>query len=96
MLQRVRKLRVGDGLDPGTDVGPLINEASIKKVMEYVEIGRNEGAKLLVGGKRLDSRRVREGLVPRADDFLGLHAEDAHLPGGNFRAGGERDADRWI
>jgi alpha-ketoglutaric semialdehyde dehydrogenase len=57
----VRSLRVGDGLDPGTDVGPLINEASLKKVMEYVEIGRKEGAKLLVGGKRLDSGGYTKG-----------------------------------
>ncbi len=59
--ERVRALRVGDGLQPGTDVGPLINEASLKKVMEYVEIGRNEGAKLLLGGKRLDSGAFAKG-----------------------------------
>lgn len=60
-VERARSLRVGDGLDPATDVGPLINEASLKKVMEYVEIGRNEGAKLPLGGKRLDSGKYAKG-----------------------------------
>jgi alpha-ketoglutaric semialdehyde dehydrogenase len=54
-IDRTRALRIGDGLDAATDVGPLINEAALKKVMEYVQIGENEGAKLCLGGHRLDS-----------------------------------------
>src|SRR5579863_73471 len=53
--ERARLLRVGDGLDPTTDMGPVINESSLKKVMQYVEIGRNEGAKLEAGGNRLEN-----------------------------------------
>ena len=51
LVSRIRKLRLGDGLRPATDVGPLINEAAQKKSAKYVEIGKKEGAKLLVGGK---------------------------------------------
>jgi aldehyde dehydrogenase (NAD+) len=54
-VERVKKLRVGDGLDPDVDMGPCINEQQLKTVMDYVGIGQNEGAKLLTGGKRLDS-----------------------------------------
>jgi acyl-CoA reductase-like NAD-dependent aldehyde dehydrogenase len=52
-VERAKSLKVGDGLDPGTEMGPLINEQQLKTVMDYVEIGKNEGAKLLTGGSRL-------------------------------------------
>ncbi len=51
LVQRISKLRIGDGLNPKTDVGPLINKAAQEKSMNYVEIGLREGAKILVGGK---------------------------------------------
>jgi len=60
-VERAKKLRVGDGLDPDTDMGPCINEPQLKTVMDYVEIGRNEGAKLLAGGKRLDGGKYAKG-----------------------------------
>ncbi len=52
-VARARKLKVGNGLDSTVQVGPLINEAQRKTVESYVEIGRNEGAKLLCGGERI-------------------------------------------
>ena len=52
-VQCARRLRVGNGLDPETDVGPLINEARVRNVEEYVQAGREEGARLLCGGRRL-------------------------------------------
>jgi aldehyde dehydrogenase (NAD+) len=53
LVERAKKLRVGDGLDPATDMGPLVNEQQLKTVMSYVEIGKDEGAKMLCGGRRL-------------------------------------------
>jgi acyl-CoA reductase-like NAD-dependent aldehyde dehydrogenase len=52
---RVKKLVVGDGLDPAVEMGPCINEQQLNTVMSYVEIGQNEGAKLLLGGNRMQS-----------------------------------------
>jgi len=60
-VERARALRVGNGLDPTTDMGPLINESALKKVMEYVVIGRNENAKLATGGRRLDQGAFANG-----------------------------------
>ncbi len=51
LLARVKKLKLGAGYQKGIDVGPLINEAAVKKVHYYVELGRKEGAKLLHGGR---------------------------------------------
>jgi aldehyde dehydrogenase (NAD+) len=60
-VSRVKALRVGDGLDPDTDMGPCINEQQLKTVMNYVEIGKDEGARLLAGGNRLDSGLYAKG-----------------------------------
>ncbi len=51
LLARVAKLRLGDGLVDGVDVGPCINEGQQKTVQSYVEIGLQQGAKLATGGK---------------------------------------------
>jgi aldehyde dehydrogenase (NAD+) len=60
-VERAKALKVGDGLDTGTDMGPCINEQQLKTVMDYVQIGKNEGAKLLTGGNRLESGRYGKG-----------------------------------
>jgi aldehyde dehydrogenase (NAD+) len=60
-VERAKKLRVGDGLDSTTDMGPCINEQQLKTVMDYVEIGKNEGAKLLTGGHRLENGALAKG-----------------------------------
>ncbi|MDI6825625.1 MAG: aldehyde dehydrogenase family protein [Candidatus Aenigmarchaeota archaeon] len=51
LVNKIKKLKIGSGLDLKTDVGPLINKAAQDKCKNYVEIGLNEGAKLLTGGK---------------------------------------------
>ena len=60
-VERVKALRVGDGLDPATDMGPSINEEQLDKVMEYVVIGKTEGAKLVSGGNRLTEGNYANG-----------------------------------
>ncbi len=50
LVARARALRLGNGLDERTEVGPLIHAASRENVGRYVEIGRSEGARLLCGG----------------------------------------------
>jgi acyl-CoA reductase-like NAD-dependent aldehyde dehydrogenase len=51
LVNRIKRLKVGDGLKPSTDVGPLINRAAQEKSGRYVEIGKSEGARLLTGGR---------------------------------------------
>lgn len=51
LLEKAKKLKLGDGLSQTTDVGPLINQAAVEKTHKYTEIGIKEGAKLLCGGK---------------------------------------------
>jgi aldehyde dehydrogenase (NAD+) len=51
LVERVKKLRLGDGLLDGVDVGPCINEGQRKTVENYVEIGLQQGARLAAGGE---------------------------------------------
>ena len=50
---RASALRVGDGLDDRTQMGPLVSESQLQAVMKYVEIGRSEGARVVTGGNRV-------------------------------------------
>jgi len=51
VIERTKKLKLGSGLNPKTDVGPLVNKTAQDKVTGYIEIGKDEGAKLCCGGK---------------------------------------------
>jgi acyl-CoA reductase-like NAD-dependent aldehyde dehydrogenase len=52
LLERSRKLKVGNGLEAGVDVGPVVDENQLQTVLRYLEIGKKE-ARLLLGGERL-------------------------------------------
>lgn len=53
LVNRIDQLRLGNGLRPSTDVGPLINQAAVDKVHEYTHIGQDEdGARLVIGGEK--------------------------------------------
>jgi len=56
LVEKIGKLKLGDGLDPATDVGPLVNKAAQDKTNRYCQIGEKEGARLLVGGKIPDMK----------------------------------------
>ncbi len=53
LVEGIGTLVVGDPLDPETNVGPLINASQLERVHSYTEIGREEGARLVVGGDKL-------------------------------------------
>jgi aldehyde dehydrogenase (NAD+) len=53
LVSRARALRVGNGLDESVEMGPCVSERQRETVAKYVEIGKQEGAKLLCGGTRL-------------------------------------------
>ena len=52
VVERAKKIRVGDGFDPATEMGPIISRAHQEKVEAYIELGKREGATLLCGGGR--------------------------------------------
>jgi len=52
LVERARKFKVGNGLEPSVDMGPAVDESQLKTDLKYIEIGKKE-AKLLLGGERL-------------------------------------------
>ncbi len=60
-VQRARALRVGDGADPRTQMGPVVSEAQLGTVARYVEIGSGEGARLACGGHALTTGSFAHG-----------------------------------
>jgi acyl-CoA reductase-like NAD-dependent aldehyde dehydrogenase len=54
LVARTKALRLGDGLDPRVDVGPVINKVALERIHGFVEIGQKEGARLLIGGGKAD------------------------------------------
>src|SRR3989337_2116226 len=61
LVERARRLRLGDGLRPDTDVGPVVSESQLQRVHEYVEIGKREGARLLTGGNAVADGALARG-----------------------------------
>jgi malonate-semialdehyde dehydrogenase (acetylating)/methylmalonate-semialdehyde dehydrogenase len=53
LIPRIKALRVGSGMEPKSDMGPLISKAHLERVTKYVEQGQKEGAKLVVDGRGL-------------------------------------------
>jgi len=52
LAERVAKFKIGNGLEPGVTIGPLIDEAAVKKVEEHVSDAVAKGAQVVTGGKR--------------------------------------------
>lgn len=50
---KIAKMKIGDPMDKTTDVGPIVNESQFNSVMGYINIGKEEGAEILVGGNRV-------------------------------------------
>jgi alpha-ketoglutaric semialdehyde dehydrogenase len=60
LVERASKLRTGNGLEPGIDMGPAVDESQLKTDFHYIEIGKKE-AKLLLGGQRLSGGAYDHG-----------------------------------
>jgi betaine-aldehyde dehydrogenase len=61
LVKRVNAMRIGDPLHPDTQVGALVSEQHMHKVLSYIERGRTEGARLLTGGARVTSGNLARG-----------------------------------
>jgi aldehyde dehydrogenase (NAD+) len=54
LVERTKTLRLGNGLDETVQIGPVINQAALERIHKYVQIGRQEGARVLVGAAQAD------------------------------------------
>ncbi len=86
LVDRASALRLGSGLDPQTQVGPLINAAALAKVTSYIQVGRDEGAELLTGGEQATGPGLEHGhffqptIFDRVDPMCRLGQEEIFGP----------------
>jgi alpha-ketoglutaric semialdehyde dehydrogenase len=69
-VARAKALRVGNGLDPQTQVGPLVSDKQLERVVGYVAIGQKEGARIACGGHRLDAGPYEHGFFHEPTVFV--------------------------
>lgn len=61
VLERVKRIRVGDPMQAETNFGPLTSFPHMEKVLSYIELGKQQGATLLIGGERATSAELAQG-----------------------------------
>jgi acyl-CoA reductase-like NAD-dependent aldehyde dehydrogenase len=61
LVDKTSKLRLGKGTEPDTQVGPLVSKSQIERVSYYLEVARNEGAKVLTGGEIVSDGELQHG-----------------------------------
>lgn len=54
LVEKAKAIKLGDGLDPATTMGPLVNGKALAKVSSYMDVAKADGARLLLGGKKAD------------------------------------------
>ena len=74
-VSRAKAMKVGAGIDERSDMGPQINQQQIETTKKYVEIGKNEGAKLLTGGNRITSGGLEDGFFWEPTIFGDAHGK---------------------
>jgi aldehyde dehydrogenase (NAD+) len=75
LVAKTRKLKVGNGLEPGVEIGPAIDAAQLETDLKYIEIAKHEGAKLVCGGKRLTGGIYDLGYFIEPTIFAGVTPE---------------------
>jgi aldehyde dehydrogenase (NAD+) len=75
LVERTRKLRVGDGMHPGVDMGPCVDRAQMETVLRYIDVGRAEAGEPVTGGRRLSGPEYDKGWFVEPTIFAGVSAE---------------------
>ncbi len=70
MVQRAKKIKVGPGLAPDTEMGPLVSRDHMEKVLGYIETGKKEGAALACGGNRITEGELVKGYFVEPTIFI--------------------------
>jgi aldehyde dehydrogenase (NAD+) len=74
-LEKAKQINVGNGLKPGILTGPIINEKQMKKILNYIAIGKKQGAKLLLGGKKITEGEYKKGFFIEPTIFTNVTSD---------------------
>ncbi|MGB2222185.1 NAD-dependent succinate-semialdehyde dehydrogenase [Neptunomonas sp.] len=80
LLEKVKALNVGDGTQPGTDIGPMIEEKAIAKVEEHIQDAVSKGATLLYGGERLGGLFLKPSILTDVTPDMKVAQEETFGP----------------
>ena len=69
VAKRAESMRIGDGMDPQTEMGPSVDESQFNTVLEYLNIGREDGATLVCGGERATGNGLDKGYFVKPTVF---------------------------
>jgi len=72
MVEKLNAMKMGDPLDKATQLGPVVSEGQMKSVLDYIEIGKQEGAKLACGGARATQGDLGKGFFVQPTLFTGV------------------------
>jgi betaine-aldehyde dehydrogenase len=75
LAEATNRIIVGDGLDPATEMGPLISRSHMERVLGYIEAGKGEGAEVICGGQRLTDATLRDGNFVAPTVFIRTHPQ---------------------
>lgn len=73
MVEKIKKLPIGNQLDPNTSIGPITSAEQLKTIMDYVELGKKEGAQIAYGGNRLTTGEYEKGFFHEPTIFVGCN-----------------------
>jgi betaine-aldehyde dehydrogenase len=73
--ERTKEIRVGPGNDPKSEMGPLVSEEHLQKVLSYIELGKEEGAVIVCGGRRMVSNGLEKGYFVEPTIFTNVKPE---------------------
>ena len=68
----VKAMKQGSGLEPGTTIGPLVSQEQLDRVTGYLDIGKKEGAKAVIGGERNTQKGLEKGYYVKPTIFTGV------------------------
>jgi aldehyde dehydrogenase (NAD+) len=75
LAERTRRLKVGNGMEPGVEIGPAVDEAQLNTDLAYIEIARREGGEPIAGGRRLTGGAYDKGYFVEPTIFAGVTPE---------------------
>ncbi len=73
LLAELRKIKVGNGMDPTVGMGPAVDDSQLQTDLEYIDTAKKEGAKLVFGGKKLDQGELKHGFFLEPTLFTGVN-----------------------
>jgi aldehyde dehydrogenase (NAD+) len=79
MIEKIKLLKIGNQMDPLTDQGPIASLQQLNTILGYIEIGKEEGAELVYGGKRLTDPEHEKGFFVEPTIFMNCNNQMRHV-----------------